>query len=299
MIRELIEDDIKAITDICRKGMQYDSFTEELVREKTIDAVDYQPELGLVYEQGAKVLGFAQFVFGKRGGKPHGWLRLLVVNPSYWRQGIGSVLLAEGEKRLAQLGALKITTMDAVPNYLTPGIDFRYTEAFCFLTKHGYEKIRDNINLICEVSLMKFDVSAEVAKLRQEGFEIRRAEPQDLEAVLSFIRQEFPSWEGEVLETFRNEPISLYICIHQQKVVGFSAYDSNNKNTGWFGPMGVLPVTRGKGIGAVVCKLCLRDIALQGHRYSIIPWVGPVGFYARVCQARIDRLFWVWQKNLQ
>lgn len=297
-IREIREDDIKALTDICVKGMELDYFTEDIVREKTINAVDYEPELGMVYELNGKVVGFAQCSIGIRNNVPHGWIRLLVVHPVFRGRGIGSALLSECEERLRRRGAESISTMDSVPNYFTPGIDYRYTEAFCFLQKHSYEQVGVNINLKCRVSPNMFDVEEEIHQLETKGLKIRRATSEDTTPVLEFIRREFPLWEGEVRETFRNEPISLHICLKQDKVVGFSAYDTNNKNTGWFGPMGVDPELRGLGIGGILCKLCLKDIALQGHRTATIAWVGPVRFYARVCQAWIDRIFWVWQKSL-
>ncbi len=298
MIRTIDERDIKEITEVCRKGMEFDRFTEDLVWEKTIAARDFNPQLGLVYEEEGKVVGFAQSAMGKRNNQPHGWIRLLVVNPAYRRQGVGRSLIEESEQRLGSLGVSAVSIMDSVPNYLTPGLDFRYTPGYCFLEKQGYERIGYNIDLICDVLPDKYHVDDAIARLDKEGFIIKRAAKNERGKVMDFIRKDFTSWEAEVSEAFYNEPISLHICIYEKKVVGFSAYDTNNKGTGWFGPMGVTPVTRGKGIGGILCQLCLRDIAMQGHRTSVIPWVGPVYFYSRVCDARLDRIFWVWHKKL-
>jgi mycothiol synthase len=297
MLRQLVPADLEAITEICQLGMPYDRFFPQLVKEKTLDATDYDSMLSVVEEQSGRIRGFVQGAFGQRSGVPHGWIRLLVVHPSFRNQGIGSLLLQEIESRLRAKGTRKISTMDSVPNYLTPGIDFRYTEAYCFFEKHGYQKVRENMNLICDLEPDQFDVSADVKRLARQGFQIKRAEAGDKDNVLTFLGAEFPAWVGEVLECYKNHPISLYICYHQGKVVGFSAYDGNNRNTGWFGPMGVLPVTRGRGIGRIVCQLCLAEIARQGHVRSIIPWVGPVRFYSKVCNSRIDRIFWVYERE--
>jgi mycothiol synthase len=62
--------------------------------------------------------------------------------------------------------------------------------------------------------------------------------------------------------------------------------------------MGTLPVLRGKGIGSILLRLCLRDLGRQGFRTAIIPWVGPTRFYARFCGARLDRCFWAYQKTI-
>ena len=298
MLRQLVPGDLEAITQICQVGMPHDRFFPELVEEKTLGARDYDPGLSLVDENSGCIRGFVQGVFGEALGVPHGWIRLMVVHPSFRKQGVGSLLLQEIENRLRAKGARKISTMDSVANYLTPGVDFRYTEAYGFFEKHGYQRVRENMNLICDVRPGQFDVSADIDRLEREGFQIKRADSVDKERVLKFLRAEFPAWVGEVLECYRNRPISLYICYHQGEVVGFSAYEGNNRNTGWFGPMGVLPMTRGRGIGRVLCQLCLGDIARQGHTQSIIPWVGPVRFYSKVCNSRIDRVFWVYEKEL-
>jgi len=45
------------------------------------------------------------------------------------------------------------------------------------------------------------------------------------------------------------------------------------------------------GIGAVLLKRCLNDIQAQGLERAIIPWVGPVDFYARHVGAVVHRRF--------
>ena len=40
----------------------------------------------------------------------------------------------------------------------------------------------------------------------------------------------------------------------------------------------------------------LADLKAQGHEQATIPWVGPYGFYNKQCGARIDRVFWRYEK---
>jgi mycothiol synthase len=301
MLRELTENDLPALVDLCAKGLPFEphAWTERLVREKTFGARDFDPALALGFEAGGHLLGFIQGVARDHLGERRGWVRLLVVNPAWWDQGIGGQLLSEIERRVAERGAERIGIMDSVPNYLTPGVDFRCTAAFCFLTKRGYEKKQGNLNLMCDLSRDDFsDCDRTLVDLAHRGFEVRRAEPADRAACAAWAEREFAGWREEIDACFANDPISLWICLREGEIAGFSAYDSNNVGTGFYGPLGVSPVTRGHGIGALVTRLCLRDLRRQGHRRAVIPWVGPVRFYNRCCGAWIDRLFWAFEKRL-
>jgi len=298
-LRQLKEADIGRLTEICRLGMTMDVWYDDLLREKTVGAGDYEPELGIVAEQDGELVGFAQGTVGPRLDETWGWIRLLAVHPDFRCRGIGRELLEEMEKRLKQRGAMVVSIMDVPGNYQMPGVDIHYKEAFCFLPKMGYKRGMPNINLICDVQPDMFRMQDKIERLKGEGFLVRRAVETDWEKIEKFLAANWKCWIGEVRSSFDNDPKTLYICIHEGEVVGFCAYEGNNRGMGWFGPMGVAPITRGKGIGAMVCLLCLRDIALAGHDKAIIPWVGPVRFYDKVCNAEIDRLFWTFSKSMQ
>jgi len=297
LLRLLNDKDIPALIEICRIGMEFDVWYEDLVRQKTIGAKDYMPELGIAAEVDGAIAGFAQGVMGKRREETFGWIRLLAVHPKCRCRGIGSALLKEVENRLTARGAKGISVMDVAANYQMPGVDFRYKEAFCFLLKNGYEHGIPNINLLCDVNPDMEDCHTDIERLKGEGFEIRRAEKSDWEGLRKFLAANWTAWIGEADNAFDNNPITLYICVHDGEVVGFSGYEGNNRGMGWFGPMGVDPVTRGKRIGAILLILCLRDIALMGHKKAIIPWVGPVRFYDKICNATVERIFWTFTKR--
>jgi mycothiol synthase len=296
-IRQLKDSDINDLTEICRLGMEFDVWYEKVLREKTVDAADYKEELGIVAEIDGEAAGFAQGVIGSVRGTPSGWVRLLVVHPKFRCRGVGTVLLNEIEARLKKYDVERISIMDVPANYYMPGVDVRYKEAFCFLEKRGYKRGIPNINLVCEVSQDMYDSKNDIERLDKIGFFVRRAENGDWEAIKKFLESNWACWVDEVLSSFDNDPKTLWICVHEEKVVGFCGYDGNNRGLGWFGPMGVDPITRGKGIGAVVCLLCLKDLALLGHKEAIIPWVGPVRFYDKVCNAKMGRHFWTFTKS--
>lgn len=301
MLRELTEADLPTLADLCAKALPFEphAWPEVLVREKTFADKDFDPALALGFETGGALRGFLQAVARDWRGERRGWVRLMAVNPAWQAQGIGTALLAEAERRLAARGARRIGIFDALPNYLTPGVDHRCTAALCFFPARGYRHTHTNLNLMCDLTRDDFsDCDAAIVDLLRRGFDVHRAEPDEREAVRAFVRREFPSWEEEVEAAFANDPVSLWICVHGGEVVGFSAYDTNNRNTGFYGPLGVGPAARGHGVGALVTRLCLRDLRRQGHRRAVIPWVGPVRFYQKTCGAWADRAFWVFEKTL-
>ena len=301
MLREMTANDVAMVAAICGAAMPYDTFTRNLVKSKTVDAKDYDPELTLVDQEGDLLRGFIAGLQGERKGTPHGWVRLMGVHPRYQSRGIGTKLLKELEQRLLARGVRRISIMDATPNYFMPGVDVRYTQGFCFFAKHGYQRRASSLNMICDLDAKKLDADLkdDLDDMEHEGITIRRCEDSDYDPTTEFLERVFPPWVGEVLETFENKPISTYIALSEDKVIGFSSFDSNNKGTGWFGPMGVDPERQTKGVGTALLRLCLRDLAEQGRDRAIIPWVGPVRFYAKRCAARIDRVFWIWEKQFE
>lgn len=299
-IRPIADTDIARLTEIARRGLEYECLDEALVREKTIGAKDHDPELGLVYEHEGRVIGFAQGVMGgKIDGKAKGCVRFFCVDRPYRRMNYGHALFDELETRLKARGAQVITIMDSPANYLTPGVDFRYTETYCFLQKRGYTVFKENHNLKCDIRTEQWPrLDEDVARVQGADLQIRRATPDDRQTICEFLQVEWSGWIPEVTSALENDPAGVFIATQSGKVVAFAAYQGNNKSLPFFGPMGTSPVLRGRGAGAVLLRLCLRELAAQGWNYAIIPWVGPVAFYSRFCNARIDRCFWAYRKDV-
>lgn len=298
-IRPLERSDLPRITEIAFHGMQLDTVNQPLMAEKTVDAADYEPDLGLVYVERNRVIGFAMGAVNLPPATNKGNVRLLVVDPPSRCRGVGGALLKEMEARLCEREVREVGIMDCPQNYFMPGVDFRYTEAYCFLYKHGYEKVHTNHNLICDIRADLWpQLPAQKAELALDGLTVRRATPEDKPAVLKLVADHWVGWSSEVLGAFANNPVSLHVAFRGEDCVAFSGYQGNNRALGWFGPMGTLPELRGKGVGGLLLRLCLLDLAAQGWRQAIIPWVGPTRFYARYAGARLDRCFYAYRKML-
>jgi len=299
-IRRIEVSDIPELTRIAQRGLEFEFIDEALMREKTVGAKKSDRELGLLYEEDGRITAFAQgVVAGELDGKKKGTVRIFCVDRAFRRRGHGDKLFNEMEARLKERGAEILTIMDCPPNYLTPGVDFRYTETYCFLLNRGFTVFRENHNMVCDLDVDLWpELDGDVAKFNESGMEIRRARREDWPHIKEFVEQEWKAWIPEVEGALENDPEGLYIALKDGKAVAFAAYQGNNKSLPFFGPMGTSPVLRGRGAGAILLRLCLRDLARQGWGYGIIPWVGPVAFYARFCNARLDRCFWAYRKEL-
>lgn len=300
VVRVLAQGDVARMAEIAHHGLEFDEVNEAVVREKTLGAKDCVADWCLGAEVGGRLAGFAVGCLGTLSdGKQKGHIRLMVVDPAFRRAGVGTALLLELESRMRARGVAAISTMDVPANYFMPGVDFRYTEAYCFLHKHGYRVAGENHNLLADVSVDAWpSLDSDVTDFAADGFDVRRARPEDGAAIHAFIGAHWPGWHAEADGALENAPCTMYVAMQAGRCLAFAGYQGNNKALNWFGPMGTDPATRGKGIGGVLLRLCLRDLARQGWRTAIIPWVGPIRFYARYCGAKLDRSFWVYAKEL-
>jgi ribosomal protein S18 acetylase RimI-like enzyme len=118
----------------------------------------------------------------------------------------------------------------------------------------------------------------------KEGYVVRRATAYDKSVMLHWLSENFSSqWASEADVAFSRQPISCFIALHQEILVGFSCYEATCR--GYFGPGGVLEAYRGQGFGTVLLLECLRSMKEMGYAYAIIGGVGPKEFYVKAVGA--------------
>jgi GNAT superfamily N-acetyltransferase len=135
------------------------------------------------------------------------------------------------------------------------------------------------------VKLYELPASDEmVSRLAEGGISIRRALPPEKHKVLDWVRSNFSeAWASESDVAFARQPVSCFIAIQDKRLLGFACHDATCRN--FFGPTGVDPDARGKGIGAALLLACLEAMRHQGYGYAIIGGVGPADFYAKTVGA--------------
>jgi mycothiol synthase len=274
-----------------------DNVTESIFREKLTDDPGFNPNLTFISEVDGNVAGFMQGVIRDVRGDRIAYIKLMGVLEEYRRMGLACSLFTSLEKKATEEGASLMRIYDSVLNYLSPGIDPRYTPALCFAERMGFRRFTDTCNMHAPLN-RDLDTSQKENDVKKHGITICRAEPQYYDSLMDFIEEHFDLWRYEIKMAWKNAPVSIHIALENNSVSAFSAHSANNAGSSWFGPMGTHPRLRGKGVGSILLKRCLNDLKQAGHDFAIIPWVGPVSFYSQHCDAVISRVFWRYEKSI-
>jgi GNAT superfamily N-acetyltransferase len=300
-IKKFSEDLFLDTSRMCRQNMELDRIPDFLFREKTFGDPDFNPEITLAAldELSNKVIGFIQGVVRERKEGKTGYVKLLCVDSNFRRKGIGRSLYNQIENYFLKEKINLIRVYESYPNYYMPGVDPFYTEAIAFFERLGFKKFNDTSNLVVDLSANTFSTEEEVSKLKSEGIICYRPSLSEKEEVLNWVEKFFYGWIPEVTKSFENNPISIFCAKKSNEVLAFSAYEVNNIGTGWFGPMGTDDKLRGKGVGGVLLKLCLNEMKNLGFVKAIIPWVGPIPFYMHYANAKVQRVFWRYEKKME
>jgi ribosomal protein S18 acetylase RimI-like enzyme len=300
-VRPLSRADAPALLRLWNHSARHDPCNAPLLEEKIWHDPDHDPDMALVCASADRLLGFVVAVSrqARASAKPAGYIKLLAVDPKFQRGGVGSRLLLAAEQALARTGARSVRLGESAPNYLVPGVDLRYAPALAFFRRQGYRPVAQASNLRVTLVGRSFDATEDRLRLQNAGIWIRRARAND-HADLARLLDEFGGgWAAEVERSLAHDPPLVHVAEQGGVLVGFSASEGNNVGTGWFGPMGTTEQARGLGIGKVLLYRCLADLAALGFREAIIPWVGPVEFYARHASAEVDRRFQRFEKEIE
>lgn len=135
------------------------------------------------------------------------------------------------------------------------------------------------------VQLLKLEPIAPVIdSMREAGITIRRAQPWEISIVKDFIVGEFTQgWADEVSIGYSRQPVSVFIAIRNNKVIGFAAYECTRRC--YFGPTGVAANERKNGIGKALLLAALHGLREMGYAYGIIGSAETPEFYERIVGA--------------
>jgi len=125
------------------------------------------------------------------------------------------------------------------------------------------------------VKLYSLPDMTSILKVPQEaGVTIRRAIAPEKFIITNWVHHEFgQAWAGECEAAFCLQPVLCFAAIVNNKPVGVSCYDATCR--GFFGPLGVHPEFRNKGIGKALLLAALHAMYNVGYAYAVVGAAGP------------------------
>ncbi len=286
---------------LARAALVHDSDADDVLNLLWDQTAD-RPPLRLLAESDGKPVGLALAALrpATAGTSATGHIDLIAVDPAAQSRGVGRALMTRAEELLAAAGAERLMLRGRPPYYAWPGIDIRYTRAICLAESSGYTRGPDGLNMSVDLRTAPLDTTQDEARLTAAGVRVRRLEPADEKAFLTWMRQWGGSWDGEAARALAHEPPRGHVAVREgadgPRYVGFACHGVNRRS--WFGPMGTESSERGLGVGTVLLRRCLADQRAAGLDEAEIGWTGPIHFYARGVDARLGRVFWTYSKDI-
>ncbi len=297
-IRTAGSGDLESLYHLAAAALSFDRFSSGLLAEKLFRSPRPASEqyTVLLAESAGRPVGFMQTV--ARPAAHRAWLGLFAVEEASRRRGVATALHAAALRRWSDGGAESVDLLGIPGNYLAPGLDPRYTAALCWLWRMGYERFGDTSNLVADIREAA-PLAEREAQLASGGFEIRRAVHADGARLSAFFEGDFGAdWHLETSLAMQLDPPGVHVALRDGRIVAFASHSSQNREWGFFGPMGTIPAVRGHGLGAVLLMRCLADLRQAGHECAVIPWVGPIAFYAALVPCRVERVYWRLRKAI-
>lgn len=295
-IRPFASGDLSPAVALWNRCLTKDPITEERFWQLFLLDANFDPEGALIAEIDGEAVGFLQAMvrrspIGSLGLQPtQGWLTVFFIDPGWRRQGIGSRLLEAGLAFLRQKGRRSVMCNGYAPYYIFPGVDNEYTEALDFLTARGFQPAGDAVAMGMPLEGVRMPgwVREKYAALAREGYEVRLFRLGDTLPLLAFAEEHFPHWQPSLLEGLQRGNTEIILATRNGQIVGYTQWENPYNDPpsgapGRFGPFGVHPEQRSKGIGAVIFYTLIERVTGNGARYLWFGWAGGrnLSFYER------------------
>ena len=282
-IRPYQPGDEAAVVGVWNAALASDPIGVATWRAKVLLDPNFDPEGCLVAEVDGEPRGFLlsltrRVPFFNDGLEPErAWITAFGVDPAWQGQGLGGALLDAALGRLRRLGRKTVELAPYVPNYFTPGADVAaYAAGVDFLSRRGFAVVARPLSMRAELTGFRTPdpIAATAARLRSEGITVRPATPADIVPVLDFIARHF-TWDwhreasGVFADLFAGDPrtVSMLVAVQEDRVLGYAEHRLER-----FGPFGVDPALRSRGIGRVLLAATLTEMLKRTYHAAWFLW---------------------------
>ncbi len=284
-IRDYRGGDESQLLEVWRRSMHADGVSASLFRTQVLLDPNFHPGNVPVAVEDGRVVGFALCLsrrvpyFLQGMDADEAWISAFGVHPDYQRRGIGSALIERVLGRLRGEGRKRLEISPYVPNYFVPGIDTRaYPGTIRFLReRHGFEVLYHAISMGSDLTGFRIpeEIQARIERAEAEdGLTIRPIAASDIPDLMPFLVEHF-GWDwfrhaqSYLLEYFGDSPQRICFLVARQngEVVGFCQQRNER-----FGPFGVRPDRRNRGIGRMLLFKCLEEMSARHVFYAYFLW---------------------------
>ena len=273
------------LLDVWHRAMTHDRISADLFRTQVLLDANFHPDNLPVAIVDGRVVGFVlcltrQVPYFLQGlDEAEAWITAFGVHPDYRGQGIGSALFDAVISKLRAQQRKIVDISPYVPNYFVPGIDTRaYPDTIRFLQERmGFVTLYQAISMGADLSGFQIppQIQARIDDAEAEqGLSIKPIEPADIPDLTPFLIEHF-GWDwfrfaqSYLLEYFGDSPhrICFLIARERGEVVGFCQQRNER-----FGPFGVRPDCRNRGIGRMLLFKCLEMMSAKQVFYAYFLW---------------------------
>lgn len=314
MIRGFAAGDGPALVEQWCRSAPSDPITERRFRDLVLLDANFDPDGLRVAVVDGDLVGAAYAVrrrvamVGADLEPATGWIPFFFVAPEARRRGVGHALLTSALDWLRGLGVREVFFSPYTPNYVLPGLDaVAYPDAARLLSRLGFQKRYDAAAM--DRGLVGYavpdDVRRLVERLRDQGYRFGTPAADELVELTRIAGDEFnPDWARAIrVAVTGGVPLDRIVCAWEPDgtLVGWAMHAAYEHALERFGPFGVLPDRRGKGLGKVLLHLTLERMRAAGAHGAWFLWTGeesPAGLLYKATGFTTTRVFTVLRKEI-
>lgn len=264
-------------------GTAYD-FTERMWKRQMLLDPNFDSKWFFIAEENENIVGLIYVIrrlvpidVGGSLEEEKAWINGFAVHPEYIAE-VGNHLIDSAEKVARNNGAKTLIATSYTPNYFTQGIDMEHFPEYAKLFEDNGYTLEESSNSM-RLDLFKYNYSEKAAKqkeiLKDEGITFSTLTEDNIYALIEYMHENSkPGWMCRLRKLLlgTDDLTRVHIAMDGEKVIGFNMYGDVDTDIRRFGPFGVNPQYRGKGIGRILLEDCLIDMKKAGHSYAWLSW---------------------------